>query len=75
MPEKAEDGYIDYETYKKYDFQDKKIREQLSLDIKQRQVNRDKHILKGIGDISDPEAEPDDNVLFVCKLNKLTLEE
>ncbi|KAG1679759.1 Peptidyl-prolyl cis-trans isomerase-like 4 [Nymphon striatum] len=56
------------------DAQSKSI-EEIEEDIKDKEAKARATILEMVGDLPEAEAKPEDNVLFVCKLNPVTTSE
>ena len=46
----------------------------LQQEIRQKDLERKTTLLEAVGDLPTADAKPDDKILFVCKLNKITLE-
>lgn len=49
--------------------------EEINKRIQEREAKAHAQILEMVGDIPDADVKPEDNVLFVCKLNPVTTEE
>ena len=70
------DGYLELDEYKKLEREDNKIIEkQIEENLQKYNLETKKVVLEMINVLPSHDVKPPDNIIFVCQLNKRTLEE